>query len=156
MPEPPLCFSALSAISRHSNFVTATRGIASQTFGRGVTGFVSGMTKLGPWISFRSKRQLVAVTNTLYALIAKDKMGSEERAAWALALISTSPRQQFHAIARRYPDGLVKLEPHDLNSLRLPTPLRTKDAPEAYVRCHRPPRRGKREGSGCYCRWVYE
>jgi hypothetical protein len=49
-------------------------------------------------------------------------------------LISTSPRRQFHAIARRYPDGLAKLEPHDLNSFRLPTPLRTKRAPEEYAR----------------------
>jgi hypothetical protein len=99
----------------------------------GAVGFVSGMTKLGPWICFRSKRQLVA-TNTLYTLTAKTKMSSEERAAWALSLISTSPRRQFHAIARRYPDGLAKLEPHDLNSLRLPTPLRTKRAPEEYAR----------------------
>jgi adenine-specific DNA-methyltransferase len=99
----------------------------------GTTGFLSGMTKLGPWICFRSKRQLAA-TNTLYALTAKTKMSSEERAAWALSLISTSPRRQFHAIARRYPDGLAKLEPHDLNSFRLPTPLRTKRAPEEYAR----------------------
>ena len=99
----------------------------------GATGFVSGMTKLGPWICFRSKRQVVA-TNTLYTLTARGKMSSEERAAWALSLISTSPRRQFHAIARRYPDGLAKLEPHDLNSLRVPTPLRTKRAPEEYAR----------------------
>jgi adenine-specific DNA-methyltransferase len=98
-----------------------------------VSGFLSGMTKLGPWISFRSKRQLAA-TNTLYALIAKNKMSAEERASWALSLISTSPRRQFHAIARRYPDGLAKLEPRDLNSLRLPAPLRTKGAPEEYER----------------------
>jgi adenine-specific DNA-methyltransferase len=99
----------------------------------GTAGFVSGMTKLGPWICFRSKRQLAA-TNTLYVLTAKTKMSCEERAAWALSLISTSPRRQFQAIARRYPDGLAKLEPHDLNSLRLPTPLRTKRAPEEYAR----------------------
>jgi len=99
----------------------------------GTVGFVSGMTKLGPWICFRSKRDLVA-TNTLYVLTAKTKMSYEERAAWALSLISTSPRRQFHAIARRYPDGLAKLEPHDLNSLRLPTPLRTKRASEEYAR----------------------
>ncbi len=101
--------------------------------GYGTVGFVSGMTKLGPWICFRSKRQLVA-TNTLYTLTPKTKMSLEERAAWALSLLSTSPRRQFHAIARRYPDGLAKLEPHDLNSLRLPTPLRTKRAPEEYAR----------------------
>ena len=99
----------------------------------GATGFLSGMTKLGPWICFRSKRQLVA-TNTLYALTAKIKLSSEEQAAWALSLISTTPRQQFQVIARRYPDGLAKLEPHDLNSLRLPIPLRTKGAPEEYAR----------------------
>jgi hypothetical protein len=99
----------------------------------GAAGFLSGMTKLGPWICFRSKRQLSA-TNTLYALTAKTKMSSEERAAWALSLISTYPQRQFHAIARRYPEGLAKLEPHDLNSLRLPTPLRTKRAPEEYAR----------------------
>jgi adenine-specific DNA-methyltransferase len=99
----------------------------------GVMGFLSGMTTLGPWICFRSKRALVA-TNTLYVLIAKDKMSRQERAAWALSLISTSPRQQFRAIARRYPDGLSKLEPHDLNSLRLPTPVRTKGAIEEYER----------------------
>lgn len=99
----------------------------------GAVGFLSGMTKLGPWICFRSKRQLVA-TNTLYTLSAKTKMSSKERAAWALSLISTSPQRQFHAAARRYPDGLAKLEPHDLNSIRLPTPLRTKRAPEEYAR----------------------
>lgn len=100
---------------------------------RGVTGFISGMTTAGPWICFRSKHQLIA-TNTLYALTAKTKMSSEERAAWALSLLSTSPRRQFQAIARRYPDGLAKLEPHDLNSLRLPTPSRTKDARGEYTR----------------------
>ena len=91
------------------------------------------MTKLGPWICFRSKRRLVA-TNTLYALIATDKVGSKERAVWALSLISTSPRLQFHSMARRYPDGLVKLDPHDPDSLGLPTPLRAKGAPEGYAR----------------------
>lgn len=103
---------------------------------RGVTGFLSGMTRLGPWICFRSKRELAA-TNTLYVLTAKDDMSADEQAAWALSLISTAPRKQFHAIVRRYPDGLAKLEPHELNSLRLPTPLRTRRAPEAYERAVR-------------------
>jgi adenine-specific DNA-methyltransferase len=99
----------------------------------GASGFLSGMTKLGPWISFRSKRQLVA-TNTLYVLNAKIKMRSDERAAWALSLLSTSAREQFLETARRYPDGLAKLEPHDVNSLRLPAPLITRRAPEEYAR----------------------
>lgn len=100
---------------------------------RGVSGFLSGMTKLGPWICFRAKRELVA-TNTLYALHAKTDMKSEERAAWALSLLCTSSRKQFHKIARRYPDGLPKLEPHDVNSIRLPSPQRTRGAVEEYSR----------------------
>jgi adenine-specific DNA-methyltransferase len=96
-------------------------------------GFLSGMTKLGPWISLRSMRHLAA-TNTLYTLTAKSKMPPEERAAWALSLLSSPARQQFQSIARRYPDGLAKLEPHDVNSLRLPPPLRVKGAIEEYQR----------------------
>jgi adenine-specific DNA-methyltransferase len=99
----------------------------------GASGFLSGMTKRGPWISFRSKRDLIA-TNTLYTVAAKAKMTSDERAAWALSLISTSSRQQFLNMARCYPDGLPKLEPHDLNSLLLQTPQRTKRAHENYGR----------------------
>jgi hypothetical protein len=96
-----------------------------------VAGYLSGMSRLGPWICFRSKRQLSA-TNTLYVLIKKTKMGRDERAAWALSLLSSSPRQQFATIVRRYPDGLAKLEPHDVNSLKLPHPLRTRGASDAY------------------------
>ena len=100
---------------------------------RGATGFLSGMTKLGPWLSFRSKRDLVA-TNTLYTATAKTKMTRDERAAWALSLLSTASREQFLKIARRYPDGLPKLEPHDINSLRLQTPRHTRRAEEEYGR----------------------
>jgi hypothetical protein len=96
-------------------------------------GFLSGMTKLGPWISFRRKRHLAA-SNTLYTLTPKNKMRIEEHAAWALALLSTPARLQYQEIARRYPDGLAKLEPHDVNSLCLPSPSRVKGALEAYER----------------------
>jgi hypothetical protein len=96
-------------------------------------GFLSGMTKLGPWICFRSKRGLAA-TNTLYTLTPKTKMSTDERAAWALALLSSPVRRQYDERARRYPDGLTKLEPHDIHSLRLPVPIRTKGARESYER----------------------
>ena len=72
-------------------------------------GFLSGMTKLGPWITFRSMRGLAA-TNTLYVLTAKKHMFADEHAAWALSLLSSPCRQQFNELARRYPDGLPKLE----------------------------------------------
>ena len=96
-------------------------------------GFLSGMTKLGPWISFRSMRGLTA-TNTLYVLTPRTVMRAEERSAWALSLLSTPSRRQFHELARRYPDGLAKLEPHDLYSLRLPPPIRTHEAIRQYQR----------------------
>ncbi len=100
---------------------------------RNATGFLSGMTQLGPWISFRSMRHLAA-TNTLYVLTDKNKMSADERAAWGLSLLSTSSRRQFSELARRYPDGLAKLEPHDLNSFQLAPPKSTKGAAGNYHR----------------------
>lgn len=100
---------------------------------RNATGFLSGMTRLGPWISFRSMRHLAA-TNTLYVLTAKNKMSTDERAAWALSLLSTSSRRQFSELARRYPDGLAKLEPHDINSFKLTPPKSTAEATGNYRR----------------------
>ena len=97
------------------------------------TGFLSGMSRVGPWIAFRRKRHL-AVTNTLYVVTSKGKLQMDEEAAWALALLSTPVRRQYAEIARRYPDGLVKLEPHDVNALRLPSPDRVKGACEEYAR----------------------
>lgn len=99
----------------------------------GASGFLSGMTKLGPWICFRSKSDLIA-SNTLYTVTKKTKMKWEEEAAWALSLLCTAARRQFLEIARRYPDGLPKLEPHDINSFRLPVPRRTRGAREEYAR----------------------
>lgn len=97
------------------------------------TGFLSGMTRLGPWISFRSMRQLAA-TNTLYTLTARNKMSADEHAAWGLSLLSTPSRQQFAELTRRYPDGLPKLEPHDLNSFQLMPPKSTAGAVDNYRR----------------------
>ena len=95
--------------------------------------FLSGMSKLGPWLCFRSMRDLAA-TNTLYVVTAKQKQSAEERAAWALSLLSTASRRQVQDLVRRYPDGLPKLEPHDLSALRLPPPVTVKDATENYTR----------------------
>jgi adenine-specific DNA-methyltransferase len=100
---------------------------------RNATGFLSGMTRLGPWISFRSMRNLAA-TNTLYVLAAKSKMSVDENAAWGLSLLSTPSRRQFMELVRRYPDGLAKLEPHDLNSFQLTPPRFIAGAAENYCR----------------------
>jgi len=100
---------------------------------RNATGFLSGMTRLGPWISFRATQHLAA-SNTLYVLTAKARMTSDEHSAWGLSLLSSSSRRQFAELTRRYPDGLAKLEPHDLSSFQLSPPKSTAGAAEKYSR----------------------
>jgi hypothetical protein len=51
-----------------------------------------------------------------------------------LSLLSTSSRRQFSELARRYPDGLAKLEPHDINSFQLTPPKSTAGAAGNYLR----------------------
>ena len=97
------------------------------------TGYLSGMTKLGPWLSFRTMRNLAA-TNTLYVVTEKLRMSAEERAAWALSLLSTPSRNQVRELVRHYPDGLTKMEPHDLSCIRLPPPSVLKGACKDYDR----------------------
>jgi hypothetical protein len=94
-------------------------------------GFMSGMTSVGPWLSLRSMRGLAA-TNTLYVVTAKKRMGMDEQAAWALSLLSSETRQQVRAQLRCYPDGLTKLEPHDISGLRLLAPKRIAGSRKTY------------------------
>lgn len=92
-------------------------------------GFLSGMTKLGPWISLRSMQGLSA-SNTLYVVRFLERMKQEEKAIWALGLLTSYCRQQAKQLGRRYPDGLVKHEPSDLHSLTIPEPRGMKNGPE--------------------------
>jgi hypothetical protein len=96
-------------------------------------GFMSGMTKSGPWLCLKSMRNLAA-TNTLYVVHEAKRMTVSERSAWALSLLSSPVRHQFHSIVRRYADGLPKLEPHDVSSLRLPEPQHFPEALDVYKR----------------------
>ena len=82
-------------------------------------GFMSGMSKDGPWIALRRMRGLAA-TNTLYTVrfLASPTLAS--RAAIGLALLTSSVRRSLRKKGRIYPDGLVKLEPGDLIDLVLP------------------------------------
>ena len=93
-------------------------------------GFLSGMTKLGPWISLRSMRDLSA-SNTLYVVRFSERMTKAEKATWALGLLTSYCRQQATKLGRRYPDGLVKHEPRDLHSLMIPQPPTTNNGQEA-------------------------
>jgi adenine-specific DNA-methyltransferase len=96
-------------------------------------GFMSGMTSVGPWLSLRSMRGLAA-TNTLYVVTANEAMTIDEQAAWALSLLSSETRRQVRATLRRYPDGLAKLEPHDISELQLLPPKRLAGSRDAYHR----------------------
>ncbi|MGA7413204.1 MAG: N-6 DNA methylase [Bryobacteraceae bacterium] len=105
-------------------------GVPGIRFG---VGFMSGMTGIGPWVSLRSMRGLAA-TNTLYVITERTPMAMDERAAWALSLLSSETRRQVRAQLRRYPDGLAKLEPHDISGLQLLTPKRIAGSRVAYHR----------------------
>lgn len=92
-------------------------------------GFLSGMAKVGPWISLRSMQDLSA-SNTLYVVRLRERMRQQEKATWALGLLTSYCRQQVTKLGRRYPDGLVKYEPKDLHSLKLPRPRTTNNGGE--------------------------
>lgn len=92
-----------------------------------VDGFLSGMTINGPVIVLRRMRTLTA-TNTLYVLSFKNRLSLEARAAWAIAFLTTPVREELARRARRYADGLTKLEPGDLHDLVLPEPASTAHA----------------------------
>ncbi|MCU1231940.1 MAG: hypothetical protein JWO97_4824 [Acidobacteria bacterium] len=93
--------------------------------------FVSGMSKLGPVLCLNRMRGLTA-TNTLYVGQFEGNPKLEERAAWAVAFLSSTARRALSRIARQYPEGLMKVEPGDLMRIRIPTPVRREGALGAY------------------------
>jgi hypothetical protein len=96
-----------------------------------VDGFMSGMSKTGPWISLRSMRGLSA-TNTLYVIKFKERLSLEQMAAWGITLLRKETRETMLERVRKYPDGLLKYEPGDLISVRLRKPKAFQGAVEAY------------------------
>ena len=96
-----------------------------------VDAFVSGMSKYGPWMSLNGMRNLSA-TNTLYIVLFKERLNGDEKAAWALSLLTAQVRRQLTQFARRYPSGLIKFEPGSLLALQLPVPFQFRGAAEYY------------------------
>ena len=100
----------------------------------GAHGFISGMSRLGPVISLNTMPRLTA-SNTLYvANFVEGIVEEEHRPAWALVLLSTPVQQQVRGLVRRYPQGLLKLEPGDLCRLVLPEPKLHLDSATLYRR----------------------
>lgn len=96
-----------------------------------IDGFMSGMSGWGPWVVFRQMPRLAA-TNTLYLVKFLDAATRDERAAWAMWLLTSDAARRLRRIARRYADGLVKFEPGDLAELPIQKPIRHAGAYEAY------------------------
>jgi adenine-specific DNA-methyltransferase len=94
-------------------------------------GFMSGMSRLGPWIALSGIEQLTA-SNTLYCVRFRSPLSNDAKAAWALSLLTTTARRQLLPLGRRYPDGLLKFEPSDLNRVLLLRPGKIAGAEQAY------------------------
>ena len=95
--------------------------------------FLSGNSRLGPWLALRRMHRLTA-TNTLYLARFRQQLDLEVQAAWGLALLTSIARESWKRLVRVYPDGLVKAEPGDLAEVQIPLPRRNHGAEEVYLR----------------------
>jgi hypothetical protein len=86
-----------------------------------VHGFLSGMSKRGPRISFACMRGLSA-TNTLYVVSFKCNLSPGMRRNIALQLLGNKVIDQLYDVQRHYAGGLRKLEPSDILGLRIEDP----------------------------------
>jgi hypothetical protein len=100
---------------------------------RYVDGFISGMAQSGPWICLRAMPRLNA-TNTLYTVRFRARLTPDEKAAWALSLLTSHARRLLKTVGRVYPDGLVKYEPGDLLDLPILVPAKVPGARVWYLK----------------------
>jgi adenine-specific DNA-methyltransferase len=96
-----------------------------------VDGFMSGMSRNGPWISLRHMQSLNA-TNTLYVVRFKEKLDICSKSAICLSMLTTRVREELRQRCRHYADGLMKHEPGDLGQIKLPLARETCKAPATY------------------------
>lgn len=96
-------------------------------------GFLSGMSKTGPWLCLNSMSRLVA-SNTLYVASFVRGLSVAQRAALGLCMLSTQGRQHFKKVGRVYADGLIKYEPSDLAATPVIEPRRCSGALKVYKR----------------------
>lgn len=111
-----------------------------------IDGYMSGMSTWGPWVVFRELPRLTA-TNTLYVITFVSAKTADEKAAWAMWLLTTKAQRRLRAIGRRYADGLLKFEPGDIGRLIVDRPVKTSGAYRAYKRAVKLLLSGKRRES---------
>jgi hypothetical protein len=93
--------------------------------------FLSGNTRVGPWIAFKRMLGLTA-TNTLYVARFHERLDADQQAAWGLSMLTSVCCESWRKCVRIYPDGLVKVEPGDVVNLRLPRPPFREGAETVY------------------------
>lgn len=100
---------------------------------RGIDGFMSGMSKRLPFLVLREMRGLTA-TNTLYVIRFRKPSSAAEKAALGVVLLTSGVRKELACHARVYADGLLKFEPTELGSVRIPIVVARRDAPDVLRR----------------------
>jgi hypothetical protein len=87
--------------------------------------FISGMAGTTPRLCLNRATNLTA-TNTLYVVRFSPKLAASERLRVAEAFQSAEVATQICDLGRRYPGGLLKLEPSDICKIRLPGVFRNR------------------------------
>ena len=106
-------------------------------------GFLSGMSQTHFWVALNRMPNLT-ISNTLYGMRFKTNMNMDEKAAWCLAMLSSSASDSRASLAREYPQGLLKLEPRDFENLLVPRPKSTQNALKHYRQAVRLIKSGRR------------
>ena len=106
-------------------------------------GFLSGMSQIHCWVALNRMPNLT-ISNTLYGMRFKTNMNMNEKAAWCLAMLSSSASDSRASLAREYPQGLLKLEPRDFENLLVPRPNSTENALKQYRQVVRLIKSGRR------------
>lgn len=94
-------------------------------------GFVTGMSHRRPWVALNRKPRLT-ITNTLYGVRFPTVTHPDEQAAWCLSMLSSTTAESRARLVRQYPQGLLKLEPRDIESLAVRHPPPTAGARDLY------------------------
>ncbi len=96
-----------------------------------VDAFMSGMSKRLPFLVLRQMPRLTA-SNTLYVVRFKCRATAAEKATLGLLLLTSSVRKELARHARIYADGLMKFEPSDLGSVRVPVVSANREAARVF------------------------
>jgi adenine-specific DNA-methyltransferase len=92
-----------------------------------IDGFISGMSKRLPFLALRQMDGLTA-SNTLYVIRFKGRVTEDKKATLGVLLLTSAVRKELARHARIYADGLLKFEPTDLGSVRIPVLPAREDA----------------------------